>query len=77
MIPGLLFCPMFKLIDHTGTPWTERDQKVLVYMTKEGCRKGDPLQPCVYTFEKRAPGDYNVMCGPEDRKKKETFTDEK
>jgi hypothetical protein len=74
MIPGLIFCPMLHFSDYTNLPWTQKDQKALSIATKEGCKRRNPLEPCVYTFEKLDDGKYNVVCGPE-KPHSEIFTD--
>lgn len=68
LVAAALSCPMFKFENKTDV-WNERDQQTLVYVTKEGCRKQYSNSPCLKIFVKVEESVYNVICGPEERRK--------
>lgn len=64
-----LFCATPILEDRTKDPWTETDQKTLLDIQKEGCKRNNPQEPCLVRFIKVEEGIYSVVCGPEQRRK--------
>lgn len=68
---GSLYCMTPKLKDDTATKWTETDQAALLEVQKEGCKKADPEQPCLYVFIKLGENEYTAVCGPMQKRKGE------
>lgn len=69
IVAGSLYCASPKLKDDTKTEWTQEDQETLMAVQKEGCKKRDPEQPCLYVFVKLGQSEYTAMCGPMQRRK--------
>jgi hypothetical protein len=59
---SIKFCPKTKIVNTSGLPWVENDQKTLEH-SKKRCGQIYFDSPCVKVFEKYNFQAYRVICG--------------
>ena len=64
-----LVCPAVIIVNISGEPWKEVDQKSL-NSAKGRCSVHYPEAPCLKKFIKKEPLVYNAICGEPEKKDK-------
>lgn len=63
-----LICPALIIVNFSGEPWKEIDQKNLD-VAKYRCIQIFEDSPCLKKFIKKEPRTYNAICSPPEKRK--------